>query len=67
MIFTRYTLSKKPNAIGRERSNISADDAHDIRMLYKINGERMTDLAERYGVCVSTISGIIHYRTWREA
>ena len=44
-------------------SKLTEYDVADIRNLYGI--QRQVDLAETYGVSKSTISDIIHWRTWK--
>jgi len=44
---------------------INQEVANRIRDEYYIPGVTAKSLAEKYGVCISTISNIITFKTWR--
>lgn len=48
----------------RPAAKLTARDVVEIRSRYRV-GERPSKLAREFGVTISTVSDIIHERTWR--
>lgn len=49
----------------RQPRKLRPDDVLEIRVLYSLGGSNFTELANEYGVCNTTIHGILFGKTWK--
>lgn len=47
-------------------SSLTDDDVMKIRDRYALGGITQKALGERYGITTSTVSRMLHYKTWRD-
>lgn len=60
-----YREDRRPHGEDKPNHVLTVQDALDIRRLYESGCYTMKELAVEFRVCHSTISGIIHRRTWK--